>query len=479
MKTALIIPTFNRNQLLLRAIKSGLNQTRPFNEIIVVNDGDDIHVPKADTVRLFSTTKKEGPTRARILAINSTSCDTICYLDDDDELLPNHLEKLIPEIEKGHEFSFTKALYKYPDFETEDPEPNNKGNKRYYDKTALLDQNIAPISSFIHTKKAYDKIGGWDSSLLRMEDWDFWGRMFIEFGPPSFVNDVTNIIYKGIDNNRTDSNQFVYAMGCHWRDVVSDRLKYLSSKQRGKIIKEDAPFIQRVPKIGVVIPVYNSERHLEQSIDSILSQTFKDFEIIAIDDGSTDKSSAILNNYSVSDRRVRVFRNQENLGVSRSLNLGVVLSRSEYIARMDSDDISHPERFSLQVEFLEKNKDIYIVGSCFDSVSEDLKNLIWRNDVEKTPEDIRRTLLDRCCIGHPTVMMRRRLFEILGGYSEKQEHYTIEDYELWLRASKRFDIANLSQFLLTHRVYNNQISSRLSEIQKLNTEKLKMIYKIS
>ena len=475
MRTCIVIPTYNREKLLYRAILSVLAQKRPADEIYVINDGTPIHfLPEfLAKIRLFQTTGSVGPTIARKIALNNTDCDVICYLDDDDELFPNHLDRLLPEIEKGHQFAFSKALYRYPDSETTDPEPSNRGVKRYYDPNALLDQNIAPISSFIHTRKAYDKIGGWDTSLIRMEDWDFWGRMFIQFGPPSFVNEVTNVIYKGLDNNRTDSNQFVYAMGCHWRDVVADRLKYLSQQKRGYLLQEDLKHIPIIPKVAVVMPVYNAEKYLVQAMESVLNQTYKDFEIIAVNDASTDKSLEILSSFANKDKRVRIFSNKENLGVTKTLNYGVLMSRSEYVARMDADDIAHPDRFALQVDFLDKKKDIFVVGSCFNSVSEDLSRIIWRNDVEKDPEEIAKVLLQRCCVGHPTVMMRRRVFEVLGGYSEKPEHHTIEDYEFWLRVSKKFKIANLPQFLLTHRVHDQQVSSRISDIQKKNTERLK------
>ena len=474
MRTCVIIPTYNREKLLFRAIQSVFAQTRPADEIVVINDGSRLNLQPTilNKIRLFETTGSVGPTIARRTALNHTDCDAVCYLDDDDELFPNHLEKLVPEIEKGRQFAFSKALYRYPDFETTDPEPSNKGIKRYYDPNALLDQNIAPISSFIHTRKAYERIGGWDTSLIRMEDWDFWGRLFIEFGPPSFVDAVTNVIYKGLDDNRTDSNQFVYAMGCHWRDIVSDRLKYLKTKKRGYLTQEDYRYVPVIPKIGVVMPVYNAEKYLSQALDSILCQTYQNFEIIAIDDASTDRSLEILSSYSNKDRRVRIFTNKQNQGVTKTLNYGILMSRSEYIARMDADDVALPERFALQAAFLNKHKDIFIVGSRFDSLSENLERIIWRNDVPVESGEVGSTLLQRCCIGHPTVMMRRRVFEVLGGYSEKPEHYTIEDYEFWLRASKKFKLANLPQFLLKHRVHNQQVSSQKAEIQKQNTEKL-------
>jgi len=190
---ALIIPTVDRPKLLERAVLSALLQQVQFAQIIVVNDAPrknkpiEIDIPNK-LIKLVSTNGAEGLPAARAtgLANLDSKINAICYLDDDDELLPNYLAYLIKPIADGAQFAFSKALFKYPDgSSTEDPEPNNHGPKRYYDPNALLTQNIAPVSSFIHTVHALNEIGGWDRTLIRMEDWDFWARMFIRFGHSS------------------------------------------------------------------------------------------------------------------------------------------------------------------------------------------------------------------------------------------------------------------------------------------------------
>lgn len=477
MKTAIIIPTYNRPELLKRAIDSAFRQSRRPDEVIVVNDGDSLQVEWRPGLKILHTKGQQGPTIARNIGIKNTDCDAIFYLDDDDELLPNHIQELIKPLEKGHSFAFSKAIYRYADgFETEDPEPNNHDpNKSYYDPYRLLSQNIAPISSFGHVKTAWKQIGCWDANLIRMEDWDFWGRMFIEFGTPYKVDKVTNIIHKGTGANRTDSNQFVYSMACSWGDIVRDRLRCLADKGTG-IIDEETRKRYRIPTVGVVMPVYNAGPYLLDALNSLKNQKYDDFEIIAINDGSTDKSGEVLKQFAATYPKLRVFH-QQHAGVTRALNYGVLLSRSKYIARMDADDVAFPQRLERQVDFMEKNKDVYVLGSWFYSMDESLQKLIWPNQVEEDHESIRKTLLERCCIGHPTVMMRRQLFEVLGGYSEAEEHKHIEDYELWLRASQRFKLANLPENLLAHRTHNQQVSSVSSNIQKANAERLKQAYR--
>ena len=454
-------------------------QDEPANEVVVVNDGDDLSgLPSDRRVKYIKTSGGIGPTKGRELGISvlDPSTEAVCYLDDDDELMINHVRELSAKmVESGAEFAFSRAVYRHPDgTETEDPEPDNHDpNKRYYDPDALLTQNIAPVSSFIHTVRAHREIGGWDTDLIRMEDWDYWARMFIQFGRPAYVPKVTNIIYKGLGSNRTDSNEFVYSMSCSWRDIVADRVQHLSYCGTGRVSAEVRERF-RIPKVGVVMPVFNAERYLSEALDSMDAQTYRDFEVIAVDDGSTDGSKRILESRS----GVRVFSTGGNVGVARALNLGLLMSRSEYVARMDADDVSMPERFERQVRFLDDNQDVGIVGSRFWSMSEDLKVVNWSNEVPTSPSEIERTLLDTCCIGHPTVMMRRRVVETIGGYRQDAESRSVEDYEMWLRAvSKGIKIANLPDYLLRYREHGGQVTARTRGEQGENFVRIRDEYR--
>lgn len=482
MNVAVIVPTRDRPDLLRRAVDSIAAQDKKAAEIIIVDDGESQERPQGGNIQYIKTRGGIGPTRARSLAVQSLSpgTDAVCYLDDDDELLPNHLRLLSAELEKGKQFAFSRAVYRYPDgYETEDPEPgNNSPDKSYYDANSLLRQNIAPISSFMHTRGAYWAIGGWDKDLLRMEDWDFWGRMFIQFGPPGFVNEVTNVIYKGLGANRTDSNPYVYAMSCHWRDVVADRLKFLEGKGRGKFVGNERHLFS-VPKIGVVMPVYNARAHLEESLNSLLGQTFQDFEIIALDDGSTDGSLDMLAKFSAQNKgKIRIYASKSNQGVTRTLNRGLLIARSQYVARMDADDVSLPERFEKQVNYLDAHPEVGILGTRFWSMDEELKRVTWENNVPTDPDEVARTMLEHCCLGHPTVMMRRRVVEVLGGYDEDDRCKTVEDYEFWLRALREFRVANLPDFLLKYREHEGQVTKVSSEMQKRNFEFVRSKYQI-
>ncbi|MHA2039282.1 MAG: glycosyltransferase, partial [Promethearchaeota archaeon] len=185
------------------------------------------------------------------------------------------------------------------------------------------------------------------------------------------------------------------------------------------------------PKITVLMPVYNNEKFLRESVDSILNQTFKDFEFIIINDGSTDRTKKILNAYK--DFRIRVIDNDKNIGITRSLNKGLGLAKGEYIARMDGDDISLPERLERQVKFLENNPKVVLLGNWVEIIDGD-GNL---RSITRYPTNhcfITWIFLFKTCLAHPTVMYRKKEVLKINGYNSMLS-YT-QDYDLWVRLSK-------------------------------------------
>lgn len=468
MRTCIVIPTCNRPQTLRRAIESVLRQEIKAHEVVVVDDG--MNPPDLSgfpqMVRLVQS-GQVGPTKARMVGVvnASLSCDCFGFLDDDDEFLPNHLSTLVPLLGRG-QFVFSKAMYKHKDFETTDPEPLNKGKKRYYDPTALMTQNIAAISCFLMRRKAFEDVGGFDSTVARLEDWDLWGRMQIQHGDPIHADVVTNVIYRDTGDNTSDSNLFAYSLMCKWRDRVEQRLRYLAVQKRGMMSPLERESF-RPPRVSVVMPVYNAEKYLREAIDSILNQTFKNFEFVVVNDASTDSSKSILESYG---RALSVFEHPSRMGVSTSLNLGVMHSLGEYVARMDADDMSHEKRLEVQVRFMDNNRDLFVLGGRFLSMSEDMKSIVWENKVELDHDEIKKTLKERNCMGHPTVMIRRKLFEKIGGYDESPARRHVEDYDLWVRAIPRFKFANLPGNLLMHRVHQGQVTLQNEAENKRNAE---------
>ena len=214
-----------------------------------------------------------------------------------------------------------------------------------------------------------------------------------------------------------------------------------------------------MPKVTVLMPVYNGERYLRKAIDSILCQTFQDFDFLIIDDGSRDNTLEIINSYQ--DQRIKLIQNSQNLGISKALNKGLDLATGKYIARMDCDDISLPERFQKQVDFLDQHPEIIVVGSYMDIIDTQGNKLNQQYQYPLVHDDIVNSMLILNPMGHPSVMFRH--FEVLkiGGYRSMDEwkNVSTEDYDLWLRiASKNHELANLAEPLIYYRNHSNSLT---------------------
>jgi len=218
-----------------------------------------------------------------------------------------------------------------------------------------------------------------------------------------------------------------------------------------------------LPAVSVLMPVYNGERFLAEALESILGQTFREFEFVIVDDGSTDGSPPMLARYAVQDRRVRVIR-QHNLGIVAALNRGLAECVAPLIARMDADDISMPTRLETQFQYMQRHSDVAVVGSSFQVISETGRC----GSVMKFPESpsaVKKKLRTDNCLAHPTVMMRRAAVLESGGYREPLRHS--EDYDLWTRLADKYPLANMSECLLQYRMHSQQVTSQHAETQTI------------
>ncbi|MSO55883.1 MAG: glycosyltransferase [Acidobacteria bacterium] len=203
------------------------------------------------------------------------------------------------------------------------------------------------------------------------------------------------------------------------------------------------------PRISVVLAVYNGERHLEDSLGSILNQSVADFEFIIVDDGSTDGTPEILSALSRADPRAMVVR-QENRGLAASLNRGIELARGAYVARQDADDISLTDRFERQAAYLDTHPSIAAVGSSADVIDRS-GAVVGALTTARGAQAVRRGLLTlRKALVHGSMMMRRDALQAVGGYREAFR--VCQDYDLWLRLSSRFEIDNLPDVLYQWRL---------------------------
>jgi len=216
-----------------------------------------------------------------------------------------------------------------------------------------------------------------------------------------------------------------------------------------------------IPRVSVLMSVYNGARYLAEAIDSILGQTFADFEFIIIDDGSTDATNDILRTYS--DARICVLHNPKNLGLTRSLNHGLSVAQGEYVARMDADDISLPERLQKQVSFLDAHPMTAMVGSAYYQIDAN-GSLIGTATLPCDYQDIKEQLLYRCCFCHGATMFRRNAVRQVGNYRE--EFYAAQDWDLWVRLNEDYQLANLPDILYKLRIGTHSISVQKRNIQR-------------
>jgi glycosyltransferase involved in cell wall biosynthesis len=201
------------------------------------------------------------------------------------------------------------------------------------------------------------------------------------------------------------------------------------------------------------MPVYNGDKYLREAIDSILNQTFEDFEFIIINDASTDETLSILNSYA--DSRMKIHINKRNLGVAKSLNIGLRMAKGKYIARQDADDISMPNRLATQVDFLDRHPDYAAVGTLAKIINENSEEMLLFKRPTKDI-DIRKFLEKDNCMIHGSVMIRISSLIEVGFYDEEMERS--QDYELWLRLAKRYHMKNISDFLYCRRKQNRNSS---------------------
>lgn len=209
-----------------------------------------------------------------------------------------------------------------------------------------------------------------------------------------------------------------------------------------------------MPKLSVLMPVYNAQQFLSEAIESILNQTFTDFEFIIIDDCSSDNSIAIIQSYK--DTRIRFYKNEKNIGISKTLNKGIELANSDWIARMDSDDISYPCRLQQQYDFISAHPDGALF-SCWVKVVDQQGKLIRQDNFKSEYYYYNLTFI--CWIYHPSVIYRKRAVQEVGMYTVPYA----EDHELFWQLSRKYKMYNVPEVLLDYRVTNQSLHQVLKK----------------
>jgi glycosyltransferase involved in cell wall biosynthesis len=224
------------------------------------------------------------------------------------------------------------------------------------------------------------------------------------------------------------------------------------------------------PYVTVLMPVYNTEMYLKEAIDSILNQTFRDFEFIVINDGSTDSTSDIIESYS--DPRIIYLQNEKNLGVATSLNKGLSIAKGTYIARMDGDDVSRCDRLEKQVAFMDANPEIGVCGTWLETIGD--RNEVW--SPPRNHDQIIVGMLFYVNTYHPTVIIRKDTIYKLQEFYDEDFQYA-EDMEYWARlAIHGVKFANIDEVLLKYRLHETNAYKIHYEIQKKNNDAVRFTY---
>ena len=242
----------------------------------------------------------------------------------------------------------------------------------------------------------------------------------------------------------------------------------------GEIVKPSIEWLESYkPSVTVLLSVYNSEKYVGIAIQSILDQTFRDFELIAVDDCSVDRSWEIVKKYADQDVRIKAVRNLVNLGGCLTLNVGLKLARGKYIARLDNDDWFFPDRLEKQFKFLEEHPDIGLVGGGMEMMNP-AGEVYGKRVYSLSDDEIRKKIFFCSPFAHPLVMMRKAVLDKVGYYDPI--YAPADDYELYFRIGCESKFANLDAILMRYRVLATSITIRNTKKMELATVRVRKLY---
>lgn len=230
-------------------------------------------------------------------------------------------------------------------------------------------------------------------------------------------------------------------------------------------------------KVSIILPTYNGEKTIERAIRSVITQSFEDWELLIIDDGSVDYTKTVLIPFIKTERRIIYVKNDTNLGIQKSLNIGLGMAKGEYVARIDDDDEwVDKDKLLRQVKFLNSNQDHILVGSwAFASDKNTKKDMIYK--MPESDKQIREKILFKNCFIHSAVLFRKEPVLNLGGYDENEYTKTIEDYHLWLLLGLKGKMMNIPVPMVRIQINSNIISGKHKQDQMRKNILLSKIYK--
>ena len=520
LKISVIIPTWNRAQIIRRAISSALGQTYPPFEILVCDDGStdnteelvrDMGDPR---IRWIAGEHTGRPAIPRNRGIAVSKGGLIAFLDSDDYWQPEKLEAQVSAMERlGVRAICTNA---YRDTE-QSYAPLISWDKERLSFTDLLSNNRVVCSSVLIERSILDDAEGFpEATALRVgEDYALWlkASKTTQFGyldAPLVVykDDPTNSVrakgpsitiqqlrvfshYLAMQAKRTppgaiyDFLKIGLVFCISYGKIALHLLLTVVLKWRRRLIRRAGPAAAKTaqsmpphfptgdrngksPAVSVILPTHNAINYLRLSIDSILCQTYRDFELIVVDDGSGDGTSVVLSSY-VDPRIVRLVHAKSS-GIVSALNGALAIAKGTYIARMDADDIALPDRLQKQVRYLDTHPDIAIVGSWIRGFGSVRRPYIHHYPLSNV--EIQVTQYFENPFAHPSVMIRRTMLAQLEQASYSAKFPLAEDWELWGRLFKVGAAANIPMPLINYRIHSANLSKRYTGTQKASIKRL-------
>lgn len=484
---SIVIPTYNRADFLADAIMSVLDQElfkgQTF-EVILVDDGStdgtgEIIKQFGDKIRYYKLPHSGLPARARNFGITKARANLIAFQDSDDLWVPDKLNQQIPAFDDPQVvLCYGNGLVMEANGKlTKDLIVPHSHLKSGYVFPDLLEENFISTLTVVVKKSCLLELGGFNESILirGVEDFELWLRISgLKLGKFKAIKKTLAYYRRHGQNVSNESinhplQDVINAQKCVLQKIgqemagVERRILENSVNNHQKNLDEHNRI--STPLVSVVMSVYNAGDFLEPAIQSVLNQTYTNFEFIIVDDGSKDNSWKTIKNYS--DKRIKAFR-QNNQGIQAGLNAGISRAKGKYIARMDQDDLSLRQRLEKQVHFLESHDDIAIVGTNFPLIGSSGK-VINHSFYLDRPEDLKLEVFLRNPFGHGTVMVRRSVFDKVGIYNQDEP---VEDWELWWRIMQKFDGSNLVEELYKWRVLPSSMSHGPSADRQVLIHKL-------
>lgn len=412
-KITIAIPVYNGSNFMRVAIDSAIAQDYKNKEILVINDGstdngetEKIALSYGDKIRYIKK-KNGGVATALNLAIKEMKGEYLSWLSHDDIYKTFKLEKQVEALNKLDD----KTTIIFSNVELIDEKGDIFCTTNYSNllKHEELCQGIYPVikgtvngCSMLISKKCFDKVGLFNENLKTSNDYEMWLRLFKEF--KCYLIEEPLIQYR-IHKNQ-DTNKSPYTLkeaNVLWVDIINNLtieeieswgfepfnvymdlyFQMFNSKYNDAYPvayeKAKALYKKSNPKVSIIMPCYNSEKHIEKAIQSVLDQTYRNFELLIIDDNSTDRTQEIIKEFAKNDFRIIYYKKDEkHKGISESMNIGIQMSRGKYITRMDSDDIIIPEKILRQVQFLDENEE-YGICSVNIAMMDNLGNIYNEN----------------------------------------------------------------------------------------------------